>query len=45
MAYSDIAAMAASPSLMQRIAGAATQENVADPIGWAQRTMWRFAAS
>lgn len=45
MAYSTIAEIAGSTSLQTRIAGAAAQEGVDLPVGWAATHAWEIAAS
>lgn len=45
MAYSDIYAMASSPSLLNRIAAAAASEGIDNPYDWTRVRMWQLAAS
>lgn len=45
MSYSSIAEMAASKSLLARIAACAASEGVFGPIAWANGNMWEIVAS
>lgn len=44
MAYSAIADMARSNTLVNRITGAAAQEGIPDPQAWAMAHVWQIAA-
>jgi len=44
MAYNTIVAIAGSTSLTERVAAAAAQEGIEDPVAWAQRHVWQLAA-
>jgi hypothetical protein len=45
MSYNSVAEMAATPSLINRIAAAAATQGIENPSGWAGMHMWEFAAS
>lgn len=45
MSYNSIREMAASSSLLSRVAAAAAQEGTDSPVAWANSNMWKLAAS
>lgn len=45
MSYQAVVQMANSSSLLQRVAAAAAEEGMADPMDWAQRNLWKVVSS